>query len=145
MKYFVMVFLCLVLFGCTSPSPSQNLIADLRSTGMEKFGHNQFVVLVIPSSRGSASDATVSGLSAVFGPSRLVRSTASTLKNAHSKHLDVLFYGDTTAKTERTVRESLEMLPTGSLSGMHIYAGKDIHGITDQAERVGAKLIGSDN
>lgn len=145
MKYFFMVFLCLVLFGCTSPSPSQNLIADLRSTGMEKFGHNQFVVVVIPGSHGSANDATQSGLSAVFGPSKLVRSMASTLKDAHSKHLDVLFYGNTTAKTEKTVRESLKMLPTGSLSGMHIYVGEDIHGINDQAKRVGAKLIGSDN
>jgi len=140
--HFFSAFICLVLVGCSSTSSNRFSTAQLKSIGVEKFGTDQFAISIIPGSSGPVSDAVVSGLSASLGPSSLVRSVASGLQEAHARRLDVLFYGRTPEKTQKTIRASLAMQPEGSLSGMKIYAvGIEPAEIEAAAKRAGARLV----
>ena len=134
--------MCLACVSCSSPSSSGSSVAEAKAIGVEKFGHDQFAVGIIPASKGPVTEAGITGLSVAFGPSNLVRDTISRLKQAQARQLDVLFCGSTPAKTERIVVESLAILPAGSLPGMRIHVvGVDPSKLEDAVHRVGAKLV----
>lgn len=142
MRYFFAVVLCLICVSCASTSSTGRSVAELKAIGTEKFGDDRFAIAIIPGSTGPVNEGAVSGLSTVFGPSSLVRDTASGLKEAHARRLAVLFDGRTPAKTQKVLQESMAMLPAKSLSGMQIYAiGVDPVQLEDAVQRVGARLV----
>jgi hypothetical protein len=123
-------------------SPAEPSIDKLQAIGREKFGHEQVAVAIIPGSRGPVNDAMVTGLSAAFGPSHLVRDTAAQLEKAHARRLDVLFYSRTPARLGKVIIASLERLPANSLSGMRIYAiDVDPAQIESAITKSGAQLV----
>ena len=135
-------FTCLILVGCASTASNYFSTAQLKSIGVERFGTDQFAISIIPGSSGPVSDTVVSGLSASLGPSSLVRSVALGIQEAHARRLDVLFYGSTPEKTQKTIKASLALQPEGSLSGMKIYAvGIEPAEIEAAAKRTGARLV----
>lgn len=142
MKAFFIALICLAWGGCASTSSNRPSDIALRTVGAKKFGNDHFVVAIIPGTAGPGAEATVAGLSAVFGPGSLVRYVASNLQNAHSQQLDMMFYGNTRAKTEKVIKDSLGILPAGSLLGMRMYApGIDPISIQDAVHRAGAQLV----
>lgn len=135
----IVVLMCLVR-AVVSATPSGD--AELRTIGRQKFGHDRFATLVIPASTGALNEGIVSGLSAVFGPRKLVRNTASNLRAVHSRDFDLVISGRAPGKTKSVLSQALAELPPRSLSGMKIHVvGIDVKELQEASQRVGATIV----
>jgi hypothetical protein len=133
------VLLCSV---CAVMSATPVGEAELRTIGRQKFGHDRFATLVIPASTGALNEGIVSGLSAVFGPRKIARNTASNLKAVHSRDFDLVISGRSPGKTKAVLSQALAELPPRSLSGMKIHVvGIDAKELQEASQRVGATLV----
>ena len=134
--------ICLAWVGCSSTSSKISSTSELKSIGQQKFGTDQFAIVVIPGSTGPINEAIVSGLSAGLGPSSLVRNIASNLQEIHARKLDVLFSGTSPEKTEKVIIDSLALQPEKSLSGMRMYVvGVEPIKIEAEAKKTGVNLV----
>jgi hypothetical protein len=132
----------LTCFVCDVIAATPSGDADMRAIGRQKFGHDRFATLVIPASTGALNEGIVSGLSAVFGPKKLVRNTASNLKDVHSRNLDLVISGRSREKTKSVLVQALAELPPRSLSGMKIHVvGIDAKELQEASQRVGATIV----
>lgn len=85
------------------------------------FGHSNFAFVSIPADTGPINEGLVSGISAIAGPSHLIRGTAKGIEETKRRGHDLAIAGKSPRKTVHVATDSFRLIQAGSLAGMSVY------------------------